>query len=552
MTTEAGTRGRGKVADAIAAAMHASGVRFAFGIPGNDVLELVRACTDCGIRFVLAKSETGAAFMADAVTQVTGAPAACIFALGPGIANGASGIAGTLQERAPIIVLGGEMAGDRREIYNHQAFDHVGFLRPVTKYAAELNAARAGQQAQRALDIALAHPRGPVFLNCPADATRSPARPASADDRPVEIVAASAGPRVIADLAAALEAASRPLALVGLGALAEPAAAAAIAEFLRAWQVPTLTTYKAKGVLPETDPLALGAIGLSPVVDAVTMPPLGESDLILAIGFDPIELRDAWLDALPAAPGRVVTIDHYGQTHRVFATGRQIVGDVAGTMRSLAANARPAAAWAPERLAGVRAAIAAITRPRAAAQGVSPAALFHAVSRHIAPDLRLSVDVGAHRILANHVLTCLTPGQLLQSNGLGHMGYAIPAAIGAALASGGPAVAMLGDACALMSLGELALVAELGLPIVVVVLVDDDLALIDLKQNKLDMARQGVAFRSPDFATIARGFGLGATAVATPDAFETAYAEALGAARTSGRPHLIAARVDPREYWDQM
>ena len=168
-----------KVADRIAGTLANYGVRHAFGIPGNDVLELVRACTDAGIRFTIAKSEPSAAFMADAVAHVTGAPAACIFALGPGISNGVSGVAGALMERSPVIVLGGEMAGNRRQIYNHQVFDHVAAMTPVTKYAAELNGERAAQQTARALDIAMDHPRGPVFLE--EAAHLCPALPVAAD-----------------------------------------------------------------------------------------------------------------------------------------------------------------------------------------------------------------------------------------------------------------------------------------------------------------------------------------------------------------------------------
>src|SRR5262245_58313639 len=131
------------VADRIAETMRSYGIAKAFGIPGNDVLELIRACEAVGTEFVLAKSEPSAAFMADAFAQVTGRPAACIFALGPGIANGVSGAAGALMERSPVLFLGGEMAANRRQIYNHQVFDHVALMSPVTKYAAELNPERA-------------------------------------------------------------------------------------------------------------------------------------------------------------------------------------------------------------------------------------------------------------------------------------------------------------------------------------------------------------------------------------------------------------------------
>lgn len=534
-----------RVADTIAATMHAHGVRHAFGIPGNDVLELIRACTDAGIAFTLAKSETGAAFMADAVTQVTGQPAACIFALGPGIANGASGIAGAVQERSPIIVLGGEMAGNRREIYNHQAFDHVALMRPITKYAAELNPARAGQQTARALDIAMTHPRGPVFLNCPADATRAVAIDAP---RAPFFEPNHAGLTVVARASAqtTISAMKRPLALVGLGALQRGVAMAAEA-FLHSWQMPFLTTYKAKGLLPHAS-LDMGAVGLSPVLDDIAMLLVRDADGLVLIGFDPIELRDAWIDAWPTSKP-VVSLDLSPQTHGIFPLGVQLIGDVADMAKQLSPERAAATnGWPAETLSAHKSRTAHVVRPRDAKARISPAALFAAVSKRVTADMHMTVDVGAHRILANHVIQCVTPGQLLQSNGLGHMGYAIPAAIGAWRADAKPVIAMLGDGCALMSLGELALVAELQASIVTIILVDDDLALIDLKQDKLAMKRQGVGFTSPDFAALARGFGLAASDVSTLSDFEAALATAMA----SGKPHVIAAKVDPAEYWEQM
>lgn len=535
-----------KVADRMAETMHRYGVRFAFGIPGNDVLELVRACEAAGIRFVLAKSEPSAAFMADAVTQVTGAPAACIFALGPGLANGVSGIAGALMERSPVLVLGGELAGNRRQIYNHQVFDHVALMAPVTKWSAELNPERAAQQTAKALEIATAHPKGPVFINCPADATRAPAKeagPAAPEARSYGVLAAGQAE----SLRSTIESANRPIALVGRNALSE-GGSEPVRRFLESWQMPFFATYKAKGLVPETHPLCMGAVALSPVVDDVSLKLIRQADLIVLIGFDPIELRDAWLDAW--APGQaVISLDWTPQSHRIFGCGDQYAGDVFGMLEQLTrADQRPCG-WDAAVLSGVMQEVARIVRPRELAGRISPAGLFQAVSRCVTPDLMMTIDVGAHRILGNHALTCISPGQLIQSNGLGCMGYAIPAAIGASLAAPGrQVVAMLGDGCALMSLGELALLAELQLPVVTVVLNDDSLALIDLKQEKLALERQGVTFRSPNFAEIASGFGLAAERVSSQPEFERVLAEAMAAKR----PALIEALADPAEYREQM
>ncbi len=538
--------GVAKVADRMAETMQQYGIKFAFGIPGNDVLELVRACEAVGIRFVLAKSEPSAAFMADAVAHVTGAPAACIFALGPGLANGVSGVAGALMERSPVLVLGGEMAGNRRQIYNHQVFDHVALMAPVTKWAAELNPERAAQQTAKALDIATSHPPGPVFLNCPADATRTAAkesRGAAPEGKSYGVLSPADADR----LGAALEGAQRPVALVGRGALAR-GGGDCLRRFLESWQMPFFATYKAKGLVPDTHPLCMGAVALSPVVDDVSLKFIRKADRIVLIGFDPIELRDAWLDAWAPAQ-EVISLDWTPQTHRIFGCGQQYAGDLFGMLAQLTRTAQRPCGWDGALIQGVKQDTARIVRPREPAGRISPAGLFHAVSQRVHPDLLMTIDVGAHRILGNHVLSCVSPGQLLQSNGLGCMGYAIPAAIGASLAAPGrQVIAMLGDGCALMSLGELALLAELKAPIVTVVLNDDSLALIDLKQEKLALARQGVTFTSPNFSEIAKGFGIAAERVASQSEFE----RALGAAMSTSRPALIEALVDPSEYREQM
>jgi acetolactate synthase I/II/III large subunit len=545
-----------KVADAVAKTLRTYGARFAFGIPGNDVLETVRACEEQGIAFVLGKSEPSCAFMADAVYQLTGAPAVLIPALGPGISNAMSGIAGAMQERSALLVLSGEMATANMGIYNHQVFDHVALARPVTKYAEQLNPKRAAQQVAKALDIALAYPAGPVLLNVPADQNRAEAK-AEDDFRPAKL-ALTALARAEADrLRAMLAAAKRPLLLIGRGALLAqtPQALAALVE---AWQLPFFCTYKAKGVIAEQHPLCLGSVGLSPVVDAENMKLVREADLILMASFDPIELRDAWLDAWPEAQA-VVSLDWGPLNHRIFPEGERAYGHLPGMLAQLmpAAKADKAASWGMPRLQQLKDAVAHIVRPRAPAKGISPAALFAAVSGQATEDWIMTVDVGSHRILANHVIQCRAPGQLLQSNGLGCMGYAVPAAIGAQLVHPDkPVVAMLGDGCMLMTQGELAVAAERNLPIVVVVLNDASLSLIKLKQSKMNLAAKAVSgvpysstdFVSPRFDIIAQGFG--ATGVRVDSI--AAFGEALRKAVASRRFTVIDALVDPSEYWEQM
>lgn len=545
-----------KVADAVARTLRNYGARFAFGIPGNDVLETVRACEQQGIEFVLGKSEPSCAFMADAVYQLTGAPAALIAALGPGISNAMSGIAGAMQERSALLVLSGEMATANMGIYNHQVFDHVALARPVTKYAEQLNPRRAAQQVAKALDIALAYPAGPVLLNVPADHNRAEAT--SKDDyRPARIVATALAPDEAARLGKMLSSARRPLLLIGRGALLGQAPAA-LAAFVEAWRLPFLCSYKAKGVITEQHPLCLGSVGLSPVVDAENMKLVHEADLIVMAGFDPIELRDAWLDAWPEAQA-ALTLDWGPLGHRIFPEGERAYGNLPRMLAQLApeTGADKAASWGSARLQQLKDAVAHIVRARTPARGISPAALFAAISAQATGDWIMTVDVGAHRILANHVIRCRTPGQLLQSNGLGCMGYAVPAAIGAQLVHPDkPVVAMLGDGCMLMTQGELAVAAERKLPIVVVVLNDASLSLIKLKQAKMNLAPKaggGLPYSSTDFVSprfdiVAQGFGAKGVRVDNIASFDQALREAVASRRFT----VIDAEVDPSEYWEQM
>ena len=537
-----------KVADSVARTLKKYGARFAFGIPGNDVLETVRACEEQGIAFVLGKSEPSCAFMADAVYQLTGAPAVLIPALGPGISNAMSGIAGAMQERSALLVLSGEMATSNMGIYNHQVFDHVALARPVTKYAEQLNPKRAAQQVAKALDIALAYPAGPVLLNVPADHNRADA--AGEDDyRPAKLAVTTLASAEADRLRAMLAAAKRPLLLAGRGALLGNTPQA-LAAFVDAWQLPFFCTYKAKGVIAEQHPLCLGSVGLSPLVDAQNMKLVQEADLILMASFDPIELRDAWLDAWPEAQ-QVVSLDWGPLNHRIFPEGERAFGHLPGMLAQLLpdAEADKAASWGSARLQQLKDAVAHIVRPRMPDQGISPAALFSAVSAQATADWIMTVDVGSHRILANHVIRCRAPGQLLQSNGLGCMGYAVPAAIGAQLVHPDkPVVAMLGDGCMLMTQGELAVAAERNLPIVVVVLNDASLSLIKLKQSKMNMAARATDFVSPRFDVIAEGFGAKGVRVDTLAAFDQALREAVASRRFT----VIDCLVDPSEYWEQM
>ncbi|MCK6521888.1 thiamine pyrophosphate-dependent enzyme, partial [Myxococcota bacterium] len=345
--------------------------------------------------------------------------------------------------------------------------------------------------------------------------------------------------------AAALRAARRPWVLVGLGALADEAAAPlrAVVEALGA---PTLTTYKSKGALPASHPLCVGAFGLSSTADAVWQGALAEADLILAIGLDLVELRPQWLPGWPEALP-LITIDRDPPVDLPHPVRHALVGDVPRALRALAAALGPASPWPTGSVEAWRAAHDALFEEDGEAMG--PAAAVRATQAGLPEDSIVTLDVGAHRITAAQLWRCEAPNRLLQQNGLCSMGYGLPAAIAAKLTRPGATVAaLIGDGGLWMTLGELGTAAELGLDLVIVYFSDQSLALIEEKQRRMRLPRLGVTFQNPEVCALAQAFGAVGVRVTDPAALTAAVAAAVD----RGGLTLIEAVIDPRHYARQV
>jgi acetolactate synthase-1/2/3 large subunit len=348
-----------------------------------------------------------------------------------------------------------------------------------------------------------------------------------------------------APLAAArdwLAEARRPLAIAGLDAV-NGDAAEAVAAFCRAHAVPLITTYKGKGLLPEDDPLALGGAGLSPKADRLLLPLVRQADLILLLGYDPIEMRIGWRDPWPPE-ARVVDITPVTRTHGMHAVSLSLKGDVGAAIEALS-DGIPMRddAWLDGAPARTRAALAEAFAPPAA---WGPGQAF-ATLREVLPAATVATaDSGAHRILLSQMWRCPAPRTLLQSSALCTMGCAVPIAAGYKLARPQvPVVAFVGDAGLEMVLGELATLRDLGLAVIIVVLVDASLALIEMKQRNSQLANVGVDFGATDFAAVAAAFGGHGALI---DDAGTLRREAADALARHDRFSLLAVRIPRRAY----
>jgi acetolactate synthase I/II/III large subunit len=535
-----------KTADIIAAALKERGVQYAYGIPGGEVLELLDAFRKAGIRFVLTKQELGAGMMADATYQLTGTPGVLVATLGPGITNTTTAVAQAFLDRSAVAVLTGEIATPIRSVYTHQIIDHESLLRPIVKWTTTIGAKGAYEQVRKGLAIAATAMPGPVHFNLPTDV--APAEQANGPAHAPAMLPSVPAPQTLSQVVEWLEQAKKPIALVGLGVQLDDACGE-LRQFLEQYRVPAVMTYKAKGAVPEDHPLVIGATGLSPVVDQLHMAQIAEADLVLTIGFDPVELRADWM-APWNEDKRTVGIDLVPNTHHVFRSRIEYAGSIAGFLRSLnAAGARRLPErWPPAEVDEYRASIrnAVVQKP---ARGLGPYQVASTLREVFPRDTIATIDTGSHRILINHVWQCYEPRRLLQSNGLGSMGYALPAAIAAKLlVRDRPVLAMMGEAGLDMVIGEMALLKEHGLAVILVVFRDDTLSLIKVKQERMKLAETGVVTGSPDYALLARAYGGNGVVVEDTAALAQAARDALA----SDVFTLIEARIDPAEYRKQM
>jgi acetolactate synthase I/II/III large subunit len=520
------------LADVIVRRLGEVGTRMLFGVPGGGGnLDLIEAAGRAGLPFVLTATETGGALAAMAQAEVTGRPGACLTTLGPGASSVANGVACALLDRAPLLVFTDSYAAGA-SAFQHQRFDHQALFKPITKWSGRLSPECAARTLDQAFAAVLDLPPGPIHVDCPGEigTLEMGTVLSTAAERRRNV---SFAPVMSAQFKDLVRRARKPLIVVGLGAR-QPDDAAAIRGLLEQRRVPGMVTYKAKGVIPDRHPCFAGVF-----THALLERPLIEaSDLIVGIGLDPVELLPRpWTYEQPAI---YVGPWNVADSHVPFAS--RWVSDIPSGVEALEALLTDSE-WSLDdvrtRAADARAAADVPTSGLSAQRVVSIAA------ERFPAHARVTVDAGAHMIPATLLWPMAEPNQMLISNGLSTMGFALPAAIGAALLDRErPVVALTGDGGLLMCAGELLTAARKKLRIIIVVFNDASLSLIEIKQQRKRYRAAGVELGSVDWRTVAEGFGLKAFVANN----EAALERALDAVSGCEGPSLIDARIDRSNY----
>lgn len=530
----------GTVSEQLIAKFKERGMRFVFGVPSGSWLYYMEAMRKQGLDFVLVANEASAGFMADVCARLTGIPVACYGTVGPGATNLSTGVLGAYLDRSPMIALSSEPPEHMLGRTVQMAFDQQAFFRPLTKWTTRLSAKRLDQIVDQAYRIALSETPGPVHIGLTEDiGGREAVSSGSSTQIPGSLSKpVPASEALLKQLEKSFNASRKPLIAVGLSAVRAKAGPliAAIAEKHR---IPVVLTPMAKGILSEDHPWYAGVLfhALSDRVAETHK----QADLVIGVGYDPVEFNyEDWMPKAPLLSLDTVEADIDRSTYSGVC---DIVGDITTSLGYLASLPAKSTEWDQGALEERKERMFADLAPPEGSFG--PRAAL-AILREILPqDGIMTCDVGAHTHLIGQAWRTPEPGLQIMTNGNSSMGFGVPSAIAAKLCRPDKKVACVsGDGGFLMMAGEMALARRRRLPIVFVILADQNLELIRLKQARKNFESYSTVLYEDECPTPNYIFGVPVLRADTAEEYRKALLKGF---ETDG-PVIVEAHIDPSEY----
>ena len=525
-----------KASEVFVECLEAEGVRYVFGIPGEETLDLNESLADSSIQFVPVRHEQGGAYMADAYGRLTGRAGVCLGTLGPGATNLVTAVADAFLDRAPLVALTGQSDIERMHKESHQYIDLIGILRPIVKWNARVSAPEiVPEVVRKAFAVAESEKPGPTHLELPEDVM---ARPLDASPlRRHAPVQPEPGSRELQRAADLIDAAENPLVLAGNGAI-RGHASRALRSFVHNTGIPVAESFMAKGLVDYEDPKALGTVGLQ--ARDYEMAGFDHADLVIAVGYDLVEHSPKNWN--PNRDKQIIVIDSVAaEVDQYFTPNVELIGDVAHVLARLAAACtRSQTTAGTSRLHEV--VMGALNDARDDDHfPIRPPRVLWDLRRALGRQDILVSDVGLHKLWIGRMFPAHEPGTVLIANGLAGMGFALPTAIGAKLVHRDrKVVAVSGDGGFLMNAQELETAARLGTSVVNVIWENAQFGSIVWKQDKKFGRHFGVDFGNPDFVKLAEAFGLPAWRCAAADDFP----RLLGDALAKEVPSVIVVPID--------
>ena len=519
-----------------------NGVDRVFCVPGESYLAALDALQDTpSISVHVARNEGGAAYMADAFAKLTGRPGVCFVTRGPGATNASGGVHVAFQDSTPMVLLIGQVGRSDRDREAFQEVDYRRMYGQMAKWVAQIDdAARIPEYLNRAFATATAGRPGPVVLALPEDMLTDEV---TVGDVPGwQSVPVHPGPDQVAAIVGALEAAERPMLVVGGGGWTDEARTS-LAGFADAWQLPVAASFRCQDLIDNRHPSYVGMLGIGSSTDLVER--VRTADLVIVLGARLGEITTNGYTVLePPRPTQRLVHVHAGadELGRVYAADVAINASSPEMLAALAATA-PAGvvAWAA---ATMQAHLAHLDRstPNTVPGDLQLGDIFGWLSEHLPDDAVVCTGAGNYTGWVNRFIR-FGAGRRLLAPTSGTMGYGTPGAVAAKLAEPDRTVmAVAGDGCFMMNGQELATAVQYRADIIVVVVNNSMLGTIRMHQEREYPDRVSATdLANPDFVALARAYGAHGELVTTTDEFESAFERAVAFDGSA----LIELRVDP-------
>ena len=523
-------------------------VEYIFGIPGAKIDRVFDTLEDKGPKLIVARHEQNAAFMAQGIGRMTGNPGVVITTSGPGVSNLATGLVTATDEGDPILAISGQVKRSDLLKRSHQSMKNVAMMEPVTKYAVEVNDPNTlSETIANAYREAKSGKPGASFVSIPQDVTDSLVS-VKAIKPLTDPKLGSASVDDINYLAQAIRNAQLPVLLLGNGASTSKVTQA-IRQLLTAVKLPVVETFQGAGIVSREleEDTFFGRVGLFRNQPGDML--LKKADLVIAIGYDPIEYEARNWNAEISA--RIIVIDvAQAEIDTYFQPERELIGDIADTIQLLlpAINGYSLPKTSVAYLQNLKKNVVEDVKfDRKTKDGlVHPLDVIDVLQDNTTDDMTVTVDVGSHYIWTARYFKSYEPRHLLFSNGMQTLGVALPWAISAALIRPNTTIISLsGDGGFLFSAQELETAVRFQLPIIHLIWNDGKYNMVEFQEEMKYGRSSGVDFGPVDFVKYAESFGAKGYRVDGKESFEQSLKQVLEEVKHG--PILIDIPIDYKD-----
>lgn len=530
------------VSDLLVRCLEAEGVRYVFGLPGEENEDLLFSLDKSAIEFVPCRHEQGAAFIADVWGRITGEPGVCLSTLGPGATNLMTGLADANLDKSPVVAITAQGGLERLHSESHQHLDIVSIFKPITKWNAPVYTPEVVTEiVRKAFKVARTEKPGVTHIELSEDVAGTDVKQdfEPIEPRPVRLPSPDA--KAINRTTSLLMAARRPLIIAGNGAIRDRSSRY-LTRLVETHGIPVISTFMGKGAISDRLDQSLLAIGLG--FKDYVMEAVEQADLILTVGYDIAEYApEKWN---PDRRARIVHLDFVpAEVYMHYTPEVEVVGDISGSLHAIdralmEANVRYDCDWYRPIRRRILDDIASYSLQPGQAFTI-PGGLN--IIRDILDDDGLLIsDVGSHKMWIARNFPTHRPNGCLISNGLASMGIALPGGIAASLIDPDrQVVAVMGDGGALMNIQELETAKRLGVNFTIVIFNDNDYGLISWKQRMSHPRSVSTRIDNPDFKALGESFGVRGYRPQTLDELKSQLAEAI----TSREMAVVEVPVAP-------